>query len=411
MPAHSQRATSLLAYPPTSHSATVHYWATSSKADATECLFEANRCILPFDDRAPIGLSFASSPDALVAIHRNLHSRQELLEGLLQELKAKAKYGAHKTVPWITWRIPHQLLDATEVTELLYFVGRSFQLDDRSNGFYCVSFNCQEVCPDRIALFKGLGFDALELVIDQKTSAFFSTLPQAEQQSMLAPIAHLSEDYHFPFLNLRLEHYIDNLPQRLRLCAQNGTRLPDKITLGKNLDISFHEFSTLYRGLRNMNYRVLGNDCFVRPQNPLAIAQNHHQLALCHEGFNSVNVRDIIGLGPANTTLLKGFYQQSPSLLQDYFSHTAFLPVTSRTPGAVENVILEELLCYHQIDLSYFTHRYQLAIKPLLKAAWKPLERQYGATLYYIKDDQLTLSADGVTRLSFMCQALLSRTQ
>lgn len=359
-------------------------------------------------NRSPLGLSLYAADDAPPPTQTSPPSPSGayLLDGLLREINLRKAMFNERLIPWIKWQIPHHLLDSTDVTQLMYCIGRQFKLSDSRNSFYCVSFRSQEVNPERLALFRGLGFNAIEI-----------SIPPAEtcHSDALAYCASLAQD--FQFLHFGIEWQTSSaelysvLLNPVQLRGRAPGRPPECITF-KPEDAESASTSellqTMYRGLTERGYRVLGNDVYIRPGSALADAQQCGRLSRNLQGYNCQQVMDVVGLGPGNTSTVGGMRMTSAAklshYLQDSFDHYR---QESIAPGIRE--VIDQLLCYHQLNLIYFKEQHQLDLEYLFAQLVNPAGSHYfhnDAKLYVLKNHTLALTATGVLRLSSLCQAL-----
>ena len=356
-------------------------------------------------DASPLGMSFYAPAQMIRQIHSGPYSARHLLDAMLRELAQRSEDTGRRKVLCLHWHLPQALLDDAEVTELIYFVGRRYPLGDNPEVDYCVSFSGAELKPERMALFKGLGFNHLQLVWDGQQPTAESSLPAVNGEALLTRASEYSRQFHYRHFSLRLEQPLPQLERTLQAMEATGLRLPDRITFTPGSSADFDRFIDQSRALRRLQYRVLGNDCFVRQGTALASAQTQHQLTLNIEGYNSLGVRDVVGLGPGNCSSLGHLRQLNPVTLADYLRlepRFLFAPL----PNARLKVLLDELLCYHQADLKYLRDRYRLNLTATIER-WQALEEVPGQ-LFSISNNQLQVTETGIQRLAQMCEQAIA---
>ncbi len=365
---------------------------------------------LRLNQKTPLGVSLFSDNSMLEELKRGPFDSRHLIEGLLNELKLKAKTVGRRSTPWLRWQIPHDLLDSAEVMELMYSIGKCFELSAHAANHYRVSFTPNELTGSRAAFFKGLGFNALELAFNPRNSSSGASLvPLSSAQSLekqLANAQQIATDYQFSQLMIRLDHYPEGFTQALRTLASNHQALPDTINIGYCEFQKPEYFIGLFESLKHLGYRVLGNDCFVRPGNELAKAQADYHLKLTPHGYNSQNVADIVGLGPGNhSTLNLLHYENSPSLTQ-YLSNPEGEKRAAQQQQIRLKLVLDDLLCYHQLDLKYFKSRYELDLQQCIESAWSDYKSD---DLFAISENLITLTPAGIRQLTPLCSALIQQ--
>ena len=355
----------------------------------------------PLGGQAPFGVSISAPGYLRDALPSSPFSSRHLVDGILRELKLHTARIRQRRVPWIRWQLPQCLFDGAEATEIMYFLGRQFKLSDTRDHYYSVVFDFEDLNSSKIALFKGLGFNSLEINFNN---------PQQLSAGTLRTCANLAHDFHFDCLTLNLTRPMPELLAGLRETELPEGKLPCSIVVDQfeQNSLNGENFYGLFTGLRDLGYRVLGNDCFVASDTSLALAQIKRELRLTSHGYNCQNVRNILGLGPGNTSNWGSLRHVNPEDLSDYlrddFEENVTTPFLSNTLKAV----LDQLLCYHQLDLRYFRDRYKLDIPTAIEAAWAGLKSQ-ASGLYTTTQNQLSLTTEGILKLSELCDALAAQ--
>lgn len=375
-----------------------HCWETTVSDHIVATPEDTDIQPLHINDRSPIGLSICAAADIGRELEDGPFGSRHLVDGLLNELKHRAENFGGRKAPWLRWSLPHSLLDSADIMELMYFIGKAFQLGDSDDCFYCVDFSSDELTPQRAALFKGLGYNALALTLDMNDDT------ESLQQSLTSAYA-LGRDYHFQSIGLNLLGCDSSLIDALKSEKIQNVRLPDIINLSRCRFVEHESFEDTFHGLRNLGYRVLGNDCFVTPGSPLAKAQMEHRVKLCAQGYNSQNVTDIIGLGPGNLSALNHIRYHNAQKLADYLAQPRGMRFVAANPDARVKLVMDHLLCYHQLDIPYFEARYGMDLEKVLTTAWGPLG---SSNLFQWNKKQLHLTALGVSRLTPLCRQLIS---
>lgn len=353
-------------------------------------------------DPAPLGLTLYAATDALSRPTTRAPAQLNpgLLDGLLREINHRKKTFSQRTIPWIKWQIPHQLLDSTDVTQLMYCLGRQFQLSSSPSSFYCVSFRVQEATAERVALFRGLGFNAIEFSVSAEERCDSGTL---------AFCASLAEDFHFQYFCIDWQTsstrfypaLLESLYRRQPDCLAFKPADPESASASALLQ-------TMYRDLTDRSYAVLGNDVYIRPDSPLAHAQQCGRVSRSVAGYNCQQVQNVLGLGPGNTSAFGSVRMTNPANLSQYLTDNFDHYRQDTVPAGILEVI-DQLLCYHQLNLIYFAEQHQLDLEYLFSQLESPGRRHRVSTdgrLYGIKNNTLALTTAGVLQLSYLCQAL-----
>lgn len=352
----------------------------------------------------PLALCLANHlPQAPVSI-----SKRRLVDGYIQELQTRAPQLHRRPVTMLHWHNPLAWMDKADITEIMYHLGRSFRLSDHEQADYCVRLYNDTQKEDAAALFKGLGFNRLEIVEPPQSS--IST-------QELRNLRSLADDYHYQQFQLTLEEPCVDLHKRLQLAFNNIDEMPDLVRF-HSLDthqltrLRATEFNELLQGMRDCGYRIIGNDCFVKAQHELACAQSHHRLNQTWLGYNSSNVNSVLGIGPGNISQEGWHYNRNPNTLEHYLSAS---PEQSHTEKprvemkAHAKLITSTLLSYHRLDLKYLADRYDLHPRALLDTHQHHLTQPL-FKLFNITEQHCQLTLLGVTYLEEICDLFMRYT-
>lgn len=380
-------------------------WETDFAKHAIDTSRSSEVSPLRIKEKSPLGVSLFAPQSLTQALITGPFSSRHLIEGLLRELHQRAPEFNHRLIPWLSWRLPHSLFDSADVTELIHSIGKHLQLGALKNSerkqalhhHYRVNFHANELDEDKVALFRGLGFNSLNLILSNS---------HADNAQTLKRCTNISHDFQFDQFGITFRQSLPEVAALLLPFLRSAACKPDIITLSHPDSADAALLATLYDQLREMNYRALGNDCFVLPSNPLAKAQNSHQLKINVEGYNSQNVTDIFGLGPGSISAIGHIRHHSPEQLAQYLSHSFGENTVARSPAPVIKQLIDHLLCYHSLDLKYFEDRYELSLLPVLEQVW-PSQTHVGAPLYRLYEQKLNLTREGVLRLAPLCQSLI----
>ncbi len=359
----------------------------------------ANVCGFSAAPHTPLGISLYAPGEYSRIFAAGPYTSRHLVGGLLRELQLRSTGIGQREVSWLDWQLPQSILDSADVTEIMYFLGRCYSLGEVNSCRYSVRFDLEDFNEVRAALFKGLGFNSVEIRIEDCKTL---NLP-----ALLRSIS-IAADFHYQHVNLTLTRPLAGLVKTLKQLSARGSTLPHCVSLGRfpcSAENS-RNFDTLFTGMTTLGYRVLGNDCFVSSDSALARAQRQRQLCLTNHGYNCQGVTDIIGLGPGNSSSWGSLHRQNPRQLPAYLTAQSPDRIPFGLPAHNFKPVLDQLLCYHNLDLTYFRRRYQWNLLPLIEQAWSQLQPP-GRVLYSIRQGELRLTAAGVRSLAILCDALI----
>jgi len=334
-------------------------------------------------------------------------AKRTLVDGYIRELQTRAPDYRHRQVAALHWHNPLAHMDEADITEVMYHLGRAYRLSDHQQADYSVRLHNDKQKEDVAALFKGLGFNRLEVVEPSQSPTTAKGLRN---------LRALADDYQYQQFQLTLEEPCPSLHTRLQQAFKSSDKMPDLIKF-HSLDarpptrLRAAEFYQLLQGMRAQGYRILGNDCFVKAQHELAYAQNQHRLCQTWLGYNAINVSSVLGIGPGNISQEGRRYDRNPSALAHYLNTPArrhpSKPAMGLKPHAT--LIIDALLCYHRLDLKYLAERYDLHPLILLHTHQHHLTRPL-LQLFDIDEQYCQLTLLGVTYLEEICRLFMRHT-
>lgn len=339
-------------------------------------------------DITPLGVSInLSSPDGIDSM--------QLLDCLLQEIRIRCGSRNNRPVHLLEIYLQASSLETAGITELVYHLGRYFRLAHAGAHHFRAHLTLAQACETTIALLKGLGFNQLFLHIDENTPA------NIEQ---LETVLSLSQRYQYTNTALKCHH----LSATTEALLSHARQAPQPIQHIELEALSEHpeqrqRFLALFDQLRAAHYRVLGNDCFVDAKHPLARAQMNNHLRLTPLGYNTVNVSDICGLGLGNITREGRHFYRNTETFDAYLDRLREdrSPVTHTLTLSQEAILIQhiinQLLCYHQLDLGYLESRYQVnstQLRDILQQATN------GHTWFQDSKTHLSLTPLGICHLN-----------
>jgi len=302
------------------------------------------------------------------------------------------------------WHIPLAQMDKSEITEVMYHLGRSYRLSDHKQAEYCVRLHNDTQKEDVAALFKGLGFNRLEVIEPSNTPT---------TTKGLRDLRALADDYQYQQFQLTLEQPCLDLHTRLHRAFTSIDKMPDLVRF-HSLDtrhptkLRASEFNQLLQGMRTKGYRVLGNDCFVKEHHELAYAQIQERLSQTWLGYNAANVSSVLGIGPGNISQEDWSYDRNPSTLEHYLNSPVRRspPKTALESNPHAKLITDALLCYHRLDLKHLADRYDLHPLALLYMHQHHLTQPL-LNLFIINEQHCKLTRLGVTYLEEICHLFM----
>ena len=126
------------------------------------------------------------------------------------------------------------------------------------------------------------------------------------------------------------------------------------------------QFEIARSTLFHKGYIQVGLDHFVRPDDPMAMALEQHTLKRNFQGYSTDDAPILVGMGSSAISALEQGYVQNTANTKDYYAalDKGTLPVVKGVAltddDRLRRGLIEELMCYMQIDLADFCARHQV---------------------------------------------------
>lgn len=350
---------------------------------------------------------------------------RDFLDSLINEISLRKEAFGRRPVTQLLLRHPFYHFQGADITELMHLLASNFRLSHRDNSpiEYCAELSLAEASAANLALLKGLGFNEILLSLPanpgrsehQALQVAWDNAQQFAPDSLglRLPYGYASQDLHS--IRALLDQVLTLKPERILLTpAGELDRWNLQHPIQQHGSHSASQFAMLYNALRHANYRVLGNDCFVKGKDPLAIAQSQNRLRRTPIAYNSVNASDLLGLGPAASSQLGSRYESNEETIGAYIQPLQRQALATAntlqldTRAKACRVVADQLLCYHRLDINYIENRYDIALGSLAENISWELNAEANMELMRIHNGLLQLSDDGILRLLFIADTFLS---
>lgn len=352
-----------------------------------------------------------------------LISASVFIEYIRQEIALLEPKVRKRPVNLLTIQDAAGLCSNSEFTALMYVLGRNFNLSHGNSKSYTYESSPHRLTEHRLALLTGLGFNHVSIILSPDMDTFDSPLPLDIEAKI--------RDYGFPRPTVKIFYGDRNsrvawqqlvnyllvaqpekiVTQRLRDAPPSSSRLPPSEG-NSEAEHESEQFLLIYTALKENNYRIIGNDCFVRQNHPLIQAQTAGKLWRTINGYNASNVSDCLNLGPGAQSQLGAYYYGNHEDLTLYSralgqSRSPFWRGLALDDGGLAcKQVVDELSCFHETRFSTPMHLYHIDLKPVftcLDSLYRHLD-QY--PFWRIRDDVLTLTESGILYLRMICDAV-----
>jgi hypothetical protein len=210
----------------------------------------------------------------------------ELTEGIIRELNIRAKQISHRCIPLIHWRLSPTRFDASATTQIMYYLGKLFSLRPRENSF-CVYLSDSPDIATHMALFRGLGFDAIEL-------------ENINNELRLLELTKMAHEYQFTRIG------INGILTNQSKASSIPHESIDYVIASSPPPLD--------------RFSPITNNLWVKSHGDLYKAFLNDRLTLTHQGINTFNISDSLGIGPGATSFNLQGNQKNTSSLDEYLT-------------------------------------------------------------------------------------------
>jgi oxygen-independent coproporphyrinogen-3 oxidase len=270
-------------------------------------------------------------------------------------------------------------LKPAELTELMYAIGRRFQLIDDTEREYSIEIDPRTVVSEDLALLKGLGFNRLSFGVQDLDERVLAAVNRRQSAKRLVELYDAARSYDFSSISMDL---IYGLPHQsiasLQKTFQQIVALqPDRIALynyehlparfpGQSpidrlpLPTAQEKLSMLalaFEQLGAAGYAYIGMDHFVRPNDSLAVAQAQGRLQRNFQGYSTCLAPDLVGLGVSAIGSTAAGYAQNQRELPAYCGslERGELPIARglklTADDCIRRYVIARIICDLHLDI------------------------------------------------------------
>jgi oxygen-independent coproporphyrinogen-3 oxidase len=302
------------------------------------------------------------------------------LDSLIAEIRLLAgKVGRNRPVYQMHWGggTPNYY-DGPELTELMYQMGRHFNLIQSDRSEYSIEIDPRHVDHTRLGLIRGIGFNRISFGIQDFDETVQRGINRLQPYDMIRELVEAARSYRFKSINLDL---IYGLPHQTTATAEDTLRrvielAPDRVSLFNyaHLPARFKSQALLdeaalptpdeklrilclaSRMMTDAGYVYIGMDHFARPDDALAMAAGTGTLQRNFQGYTTGKSSDLIGLGVSAISQVGEVYCQNAKSVSEYQALVSdgVLPIVSGLSLTDEDIvrrdIIMDILCQHCID-------------------------------------------------------------
>lgn len=275
-----------------------------------------------------------------------------------------------------------------DFTELMAFVRDMFELE--ADCEIAIELDPREITEPKVAAYRMAGVNRVSLGVQDFDLSVQKAINRVQPLHMVYDAVKLLRDYDITQINMDLLYglplqteasILQNIdiaaglaPTRISLFGYAHVPWMKKhmqmIDEGNLPDATARceQFDAARRALEQKGYRQIGLDHFVRYNDPMAEAFKAKELHRNFQGYTTDSSEALLAFGPSAISALPQGYSQNATANHEYFKaiDEGLLPtvkgVEITAEDKIRRALINELMCYLEIDLMRFFCAHGLAL-------------------------------------------------
>lgn len=314
----------------------------------------------------------------------------EYLALLIKEIKLQAElFDPNRPVVQLHWGggSPTFLSD-DEMTMLMHYTARYFNLQEDDQGDYSIEIDPRFVDEKRLGLLRGLGFNRVSLGVQDFNPQVQQAINRIQPYEQVANSVEQVRSYKFKSMNFDLiyglpyqspESFSATIKQVItlspdRISLFNYAHLPNRFKSQRllneeSLPRSKDKLAMLCNSANELisaGYRYIGIDHFAKADDELAIAQENGSLHRNFQGYSTARDADLIGLGVSAIGKINGAFSQNHKFMKNYQAAITdkHLPIEKgyilNTDDKIRQAVIDSLTCNSCIDAGEIEKKFNI---------------------------------------------------
>lgn len=323
-------------------------------------------------------------------VTQNKEKMRSYLDHLIQEIRIVAqKVGKNRPVVQMHWGggTP-TYFDDSELTELMYHLGRHFNIANGDRAELSIEIDPRTVNPERLGLLRGLGFNRVSFGIQDFDLEVQQGINRIQSYEMVRDLVLATRSYKFKSINLDLIYglpyqtvasvlrtidvVVELAPERISLF--NYAHLPARFKSQGLLDEAAlpppeEKLKILCASAARLlaaGYVHIGMDHFAKPGDDLAVAYAQGELHRNFQGYTTNKSADLLGLGVSSISQIDTVYCQNSRSLTEYevLIDEGEVPVVAGVSLTREDIIRRDvimaLICQNTLEPKSIENLYDI---------------------------------------------------
>ncbi|WP_032093480.1 oxygen-independent coproporphyrinogen III oxidase [Necropsobacter rosorum] len=320
-------------------------------------------------------------------ITRHQHKADIYLDYLEKEIKNRAALFARRRVTQIHWGggTPTYLTEA-QSARLMGMLRAHFDIAPQAE--ISIEMDPREIEMSMLTHLRHIGFNRISMGVQDFNKDVQKAVNREQDEAFIRALLSRARELGFTSTNLdliyglplqtvdsfmfTLQKVIELNPDRLSVF--NYAHLPSRFAgqakiKNEQLPAPETKLTILQKTIETLNgagYRFIGMDHFAKPDDELAIAQQHGVLHRNFQGYTTQEECDLLGLGVSAISLLGDTYAQNQKELKHYYAaletqgNALHKGLVLTREDCLRRDVIKQLICNFKLDYSAIERQYDI---------------------------------------------------
>lgn len=320
-------------------------------------------------------------------ITRHQHKADIYLDYLEKEIKNRAALFARRRVTQIHWGggTPTYLTEA-QSARLMGMLRAHFDIAPQAE--ISIEMDPREIELSMLTHLRHIGFNRISMGVQDFNKDVQKAVNREQDEAFIRALLSRARELGFTSTNLdliyglplqtvdsfmfTLQKVIELNPDRLSVF--NYAHLPSRFAgqakiKNEQLPAPETKLTILQKTIETLNgagYRFIGMDHFAKPDDELAIAQQHGVLHRNFQGYTTQEECDLLGLGVSAISLLGDTYAQNQKELKHYYAaletqgNALHKGLVLTREDCLRRDVIKQLICNFKLDYSAIERQYDI---------------------------------------------------
>ncbi len=318
-----------------------------------------------------------------------------------------------------------------EMSALMGKLRECFTLLGNDEGDYSIEIDPREVTPAKIRHLRDLGFNRMSFGVQDFEPQVQKAVNRIQSVEETFSAVEAARDCGFKSINIDLiyglpfqtvESFARTLDKVLelspdRLSVFNYAHLPEMFKVQRQMDaatlptpaVKLAILQYVIERLTAAGYVYIGMDHFAKPDDELALAQEHGTLYRNFQGYSTHAGCDLIGLGITSIGMVDDTYSQNVKTLEEYHACVSegrlpvYRGVALTEDDKLRRAVITDLICHFRIDKAAIRHAWGVDFDRYFAAELEPLRQMADDGLLVMTDDMITVQPRGRLMIRNVC--------